>query len=183
MFERLLEQLAKALEDAGFPYMIIGGQAVLVHGEPRITRDIDITLGADLDRLPDVLRLIQAIPLTPLVAPETFTKQTMVLPCRDPGTSLRVDLIFSNTPYERQAMTRVKKHKIGNIDVHFASVEDLLIHKVMAGRPRDLDDARSVLLKNPKADVTYIRKWLRDLSAALDQPLVARFDQLLEEIT
>jgi hypothetical protein len=182
MFERLLEQLAKALEGAGFPYMVIGGQAVLVHGEPRLTKDIDITIGADLDRLPDVLRLIEAIPLNPLVVPEAFTKQTMVLPCQDSASGIRVDLIFSNTPYERQAMTRVKKHKIGNVEVKFASAEDLLVHKVMAGRPRDLEDARSVLLKNPKADVTYIRKWLGELSAALDQPLLARFNQLLEEI-
>ena len=27
--------------------MIIGGQAVLLYGEPRLTRDIDITLGVN----------------------------------------------------------------------------------------------------------------------------------------
>ncbi len=182
MFERLLEQLAKALEGAGFPYMVIGGQAVLLYGEPRLTKDIDITIGVDLDQLPDVLRLIESIPLQPLVEPETFTRQTMVLPCQDPASRIRVDLIFSATPYERQAMTRVTKQKIGSLDVRFASVEDLLVHKVIAGRPRDLEDARSVLLKNPKADVTYIRKWLGELSAVLDQPCLARFTQLLEDI-
>lgn len=28
--------------------MIIGGQAVMVYGEPRLTKDIDITLGVDI---------------------------------------------------------------------------------------------------------------------------------------
>ena len=36
-------------------YMIIGGQAVLFYGEPRLTRDIDITLDATLEQLDDIL--------------------------------------------------------------------------------------------------------------------------------
>jgi hypothetical protein len=46
MFETLLERIALALEQAAVPYMVIGGQAVLLHGEPRLTKDIDVTLGA-----------------------------------------------------------------------------------------------------------------------------------------
>jgi len=29
--------------------MVIGGQAVLLYGEPRLTRDIDITLGIGVE--------------------------------------------------------------------------------------------------------------------------------------
>jgi hypothetical protein len=35
MFESLLERIALTLEQAHIPYMIIGGQAVLLYGEPR----------------------------------------------------------------------------------------------------------------------------------------------------
>lgn len=45
MFERLLERLAGSLDRHKIPYMVIGGQAVLVYGEPRLTRDIDVTVG------------------------------------------------------------------------------------------------------------------------------------------
>ena len=55
MFESLLERIATALDAEAIPYMVIGGQAVLVHGEPRLTRDIDITLGVDIDQLGQVL--------------------------------------------------------------------------------------------------------------------------------
>jgi hypothetical protein len=51
MFGPLLERIAIALDGAGIPYMIIGGQAVLLYGEPRLTKDIDITIGAGPDRL------------------------------------------------------------------------------------------------------------------------------------
>jgi hypothetical protein len=39
--------------------MIIGGQAVLLYGEPRLTKDIDITLGVNVDRLKDLLDVSQ----------------------------------------------------------------------------------------------------------------------------
>ena len=40
MFQTLLVKLARTLDGAGLPYMVIGGQAVLRHGEPRLTRDL-----------------------------------------------------------------------------------------------------------------------------------------------
>lgn len=39
MFEAHLAKLAQALDREKIPYMLIGGQAVLVHGEPRLTFD------------------------------------------------------------------------------------------------------------------------------------------------
>jgi hypothetical protein len=45
MYKELTSAIARSLDGKGIPYMLIGGQAVLVHGEPRLTRDIDITLG------------------------------------------------------------------------------------------------------------------------------------------
>jgi len=56
MFARLLEKIAITLESARIRYMVIGGQAVLRYGEARLTKDVDITLGMDMDRLGDLLR-------------------------------------------------------------------------------------------------------------------------------
>ncbi len=53
MFEFLIEKIARMLDEAGVRYMIIGGQAVLFYGEPRLTRDIDITLDATLEQWDD----------------------------------------------------------------------------------------------------------------------------------
>lgn len=183
MFERLLERLARALTQAGLRYMVIGGQAVLIYGEPRLTKDIDITIGADLNRLPEVLRLVKTLGLRLLVDPETFTRQTMVLPCQEPESGIRVDFIFSFTPYEQQALARVKTVKMGDTEVCFASLEDLVVHKVIAGRPRDLEDVTSVLRKNPSADPVYIRHWLGKFATALKEPFLDRFNQLLDQIT
>ncbi len=40
--KELLKRIAKALDDEGLAYMVIGGQAVLIYGEPRFTRTLNI---------------------------------------------------------------------------------------------------------------------------------------------
>jgi hypothetical protein len=173
MFQALLALLAKALDQRQIPYMVIGGQAVLVYGEPRMTKDIDITLGAGVERLDDLLQLIESIHWKVLVSqPAEFVQKTMVLPCQDPESGVRLDLVFSFSPYERQAMDRVRLFQFLGQEVRFASPEDLIIHKVVAGRPRDLEDVKVVRLKNPGIDHAYIEKWLKDFETTLERPLM-----------
>ena len=82
MFEELLKRLAVALDAAGLPYMVFGGQAVLLYGEPRLTRDIDITLGVDTSQAAGVLRMIDTLGLRILVDNvDEFLGQTFVCPC------------------------------------------------------------------------------------------------------
>ena len=163
MFEKILSGIDASLKKRDIPYMIIGGQAVLLYGEPRLTRDIDITLGVSVDHLDELLAVVQELTLKPLPKDlKSFVRQTMVLPALDETTGIRVDFIFSFTPYETEAIKRAKKIKIMDREVNFASPEDLIIHKIFAGRPRDIEDVRTVLLKNPDIDVQYIRKWLKE---------------------
>lgn len=182
MFAQLLERLARALDEARLPYMIIGGQAVLLYGEPRLTRDIDITLGVDVDRQADIIAVATSLGITPLVSPESFTTDTMVLPCLDPASGIRIDFIFSFTPYERQAIDRAARLSIGNTQVRFASVEDLIVHKMLAGRPRDHEDVTGILLKQPHHDMAYIRHWLAQFATTVNQPLTEQFETLLKNI-
>ncbi len=175
MYTTLLDKIARNLDRHKIPYMVIGGQAVLLYGEPRLTRDIDITLGLGPDALPSLLRLVRDVGLTPLVDPETFVRKTLVLPCADGDTGIRVDFILSFSPYEQQALKRVRVETLGSASVRFASPEDIIIHKIVAGRPRDLEDIRSILAKMPVLDASYIRRWLRELGEATDTPLEERF--------
>lgn len=168
MFERLLKKIAFQLRKASIPYMVIGGQAVLLYGEPRLTRDIDITLGMGVEGLNRVKKIIPNIGLKSLVKKEReFVEKNMVLPTIDKKSGIRVDFIFSFSPYERQAIERAKDIKFGRSLVKFASLEDVVIHKVIAGRARDLEDVKSILLKNPKYDFVYIKKWLKEFDKSL----------------
>ena len=43
MFKELLVRIAKALKAVDIPYVIIGGQAVLLYGTPRMTKVNEIS--------------------------------------------------------------------------------------------------------------------------------------------
>lgn len=170
MFEELISRIGAYLVKYNVPYMIIGGQAVLLYGEPRLTRDIDITLGVDTDHTEKLLSITKELSLKPIPKNiESFIKDTMVLPTIDEATGIRVDFIFSFTPYEMEAIKRAKKVMIMGQEVSFASPEDLIVHKIFAGRPRDLEDVRCIILKNPTLDFAYIRKQLKKFDASTEE--------------
>jgi hypothetical protein len=179
VFEVLLERIAAELARSGIPYMVIGGQAVLIHGEPRATRDIDVTLGLGADGYAAVSAATARLGLR-VMAPdaERFVREHMVLPAIEDKTGIRVDFIFSFTPYEQQAIVRAVPREIGAGQVRFATLEDVIIHKLFAGRPRDIEDVRSMLARNPGFDRKYIEEWLPQFREATGRDLLALFRQL-----
>ena len=185
MFEELLSKIGVCLNRHNLPYMIIGGQAVLLYGEPRLTRDIDITLGVNIDHLNKLFAVVKELSLKPIPKDkDSFVKQTMVLPTIEESTGIRVDFIFAFTPYEINAIKRVKKVIIMGQEVSFASLEDLIIHKIFAGRPRDLEDVKSIIIKNTRIDSKYIRNWLKEfeVSAEEKKDFLITFEEILSQI-
>ena len=183
MFERLLKKIAFQLMEASIPYMVIGGQAVLLYGEPRLTRDIDVTLGMGVDGLDRIKKITRIIGLGSLVENEKeFVEQNRVLPTIDKKSGIRVDFIFSFSPYGRQAIERSRDVKLGHSSVKFASLEDVVIHKVIAGRARDLEDVKSILLKNREYDSVYIERWLKQFDKSLGGKFLKVFRSLKKEI-
>ncbi|MBX6423242.1 nucleotidyl transferase AbiEii/AbiGii toxin family protein [Thermosulfurimonas sp. F29] len=179
----LLPVLAKILDQNEIPYMIIGGQAVLLYGIPRLTRDIDITLGLEATSVEKLLELVERVGLQVLVKdPRRFVAETWVLPTLHSETGLRVDFIFSWSPFEQEALKRVREVIIEGYPVKFASPEDVIIHKMLAGRPRDLEDVQGILSKQ-KVDFERIRIWLARFSEVAGRDLVQEFDQLLKKAT
>jgi len=171
---QILAELAHGLARLSISYAVMGGQAVLLHGEPRMTRDIDLTLGVDTTRLPDLLRLAEESGWRVLVAnPEEFVTRHLVLPCEDAGSGVRLDLIFGLSPFERGAIARAQAVEIEGAPVRFVTVEDLLIMKLVAGRPRDLEDARGLVRKHPGFERAYVLGWLEQYDRDLGLETVA----------
>lgn len=63
------------------------------------------------------------------------------------------------------------------------TAEDLVVYKLLSSRPRDRENAAGVVLRQgPDLDCDYVRRWLREFEAALDDStLVATFEELLLE--
>lgn len=66
--------------------------------------------------------------------------------------------------YERQALKRVNRVKMKGAFVNFASVEEVIIRKIFSGRPRDIEDIKAIVIKNPRLDTAYLGKWLDEFN-------------------
>ncbi|MDQ3698872.1 MAG: nucleotidyl transferase AbiEii/AbiGii toxin family protein [Gemmatimonadota bacterium] len=166
-FSAFIAHIARELTGRQLPFMLIGGQAVLLHGQPRLTEDIDITLGVGPSQLNVLQAVCIALGLEPLPQDvSAFVRDTFVLPARHPETAIRVDFIFSTTPYERQAIERAVMVILEGVSVPFAAAEDLIIHKLFAGRPRDIEDAVGVARRQGSAlDWAYVERWAREFAS------------------
>jgi len=184
MIEKLIKKTARNLDRQKIPYMIIGGQAVLIYGRPRLTRDIDITLGIDTDKFESVEGVCKKLKLRILVEnPKDFARETKVLPAEEPDSKVRIDFIFSFTPYEEQAIKSAKQILIDDYPVKFASCEDIIIHKMVAGRAIDEEDVKSILAKNENAvDIEYVNKWLSEFGKIAEhEGILERFNSVLKK--
>ena len=175
----LLENISGSLERYQIPYMVIGGQAVLLYGEPRLTGDIDITIGVGPEGLDAILKIGKEQNLEVLVsAPKDFVIKHYVLPMKDSSSSLRIDFIFAITDYEKNALNRANDILVDKKTVKYTSVEDLVIFKIIASREQDLKDIKNIVLKNPELDKSYIIKWLKILSEGSGQNYAGIFDTI-----
>jgi hypothetical protein len=64
-------------------------------------------------------------------------------------SGIRVGLVFPQSSHEREAIKRGRRMEVGEAKGNFAFLEDVVIHKVVAGRPGDPEDIRALLAKTP----------------------------------
>ncbi len=172
-------ELHEFLVRSGVQYAIIGGIAVQHWGEPRLTVDLDVTVSVPLGQSAAFVRAVveRFSPRHP--DPTAFARQTRVIPVLA-SNGCPIDISLAVPGYEDEMMRRAVDYELepGRI-VRFASAEDLIIHKAVAGRPQDLTDiAGMVYRQRGRLDAPYIRRWLRDFATALEMPeILDRFEQ------
>jgi predicted nucleotidyltransferase len=173
-----LHRVVVELDKARVPYMVIGGVANLVWGVPRATFDVDLTAWVEpAGEKAAVKRLsaaFKALPKNPLA----FMEETRVLPLDIEGT--KVDLIFGQLPYEKRAVERARTVEFGGHRVKVCTPEDLVVHKIIAERPKDEEDLKGLAKSvGGTLDRAYLDPLVRSLAVQLERPdLWARFERL-----
>jgi len=140
-----LEKITTWLDHQKIPYMIIGGIANTLYGNPRQTFDIDIKISLDIENqlenfLDQIKRIARIIP----EAPHAFIKETFVLPIEI--KKVRIDLIFANLPFEIEAIQRSQEVDFLGVKIRVCTVEDFIIQKVVSTRKKDWGDIETVIL-------------------------------------
>jgi hypothetical protein len=110
-------------------------------------------------------------------------RQTFLLPLRHRTTNIKVDIALGLTGFEQQTVSRAEAIDLAGTTVFVATAEDLVIMKVLAGRPQDDVDLRGILLAQGEGlDWGYCVKLADELGRALDQDLVARLTSFRESL-
>lgn len=179
---QLLAQLATTLSERSIGYVIIGGQAVLLHGEPRFTDDIDVTVLVPPYEPEPIHQICHELGLTPkFEGAQEFARLSLVLPCRHAQSGFGVDIAFADSPYERLVIDRAERHEVAGVPVMFVGVEDLLVQKLIAFRPQDRLDILSILNRQANVDLGHIRHWLRQFEQVIEDPLLERLEEMLAQ--
>ena len=171
-----LADAVSLLESRGIPCAVIGGLAVSLRGQPRMTIDVDLVIQADLE---DVLRLVRDLDTTPF-APlfpgvEEVVTTAFILPVRHRTTGIRVDLAVGLSGFEREAIARATRVSVGEATVPVVTVEDLLVMKALAGRPQDDLDIRGLLgVHRNNVDWERCLRIASALGAAVDADVAGR---------
>ena len=159
-----LKALADLFKETKTKYVIIGGLAVSLYGEPRATFDIDVNVLLAEENLDNFLKISKRYGFYPIPTQiRSFIKKTAVIPMefRRLGINSNCDIIIAKNPIELASIKRGRIKNIWSLKIRFVTPEDLIIHKLTSNRPKDLEDARSILMRQDKLDIKYIRNWLK----------------------
>jgi hypothetical protein len=180
----LLRVLADVLRACNHRWYVFGAHAVAVHGRARHTEDIDVTVECAPSEAPALWSALESAGFRMRVAnPVAFLSRTQVLPLHWPGAALDLDLILAGSGLEEQFLDRAELRDLGGIVAPVLTAEDLIVAKVLAQRPKDLEDIRGVLRARTTLDTDSIRALLRDLEEALQQSdLLPVFEGLVAEV-
>ena len=173
----LLVVLAKVLASWG-PWYVFGAQAVVAYGVPRLSADVDVTIRLTPDNPIAFADAMQGGGFVLRVADPQFVERTRVMPFVHTATGMPVDIVLAASGLEDMFLSRVRSIDIGGTSVPMLDLEDLVIAKVLAGRPKDIGDAQALWrVHGSHLDPGRIRAVLAELEGALAQSdLIPAFD-------
>lgn len=166
-------QIQNLLSQSNIPTAVIGGLAVAIWGEPRLTRDADLKVLLNRDqaeRLVDLLRGgYRFLTAQKLKDPVLILKKMGFLFVQDVLGS-RIDLLLAETPFDEKVIQRARRiEPRPRLPLVICTAEDLIIYKMISTRPRDREDVKGIVYRQEgRLDDRYILNWLGQFEKALD---------------
>jgi predicted nucleotidyltransferase len=174
-------EVTRWLEEEEIPACVIGGLAVERWGEPRLTQDVDLTILApygDEDPIIDKC-LKKFVPRNADARKFALDHRVLLLTA---SNGVELDLALGGSGFETGSIERSTPYEFdAGYVMRTCSAEDLIIHKAVAGRPRDHDDIEGVIHRHWRAlDVEHIRRWLAVFEELKeDSTLLTTFERML----
>jgi Nucleotidyltransferase of unknown function (DUF6036) len=165
----------------GDRWYLFGAQAVAVWGRPRMSADVDVT--AEIAGPPEafVTAMLQAGFDLRVPDWQAFLARTRVLPFLYRAADLPLDVVLAGPGLEQEFLDRAVRVEMAGITVPVISPEDLVVTKLLAGRPKDVEDVRTILEdRHARLDLERVRALLHLLEQILSRgDLVPELERLL----
>lgn len=151
------------LEAERVPFVVIGGLAAGLQGEPRATRDVDLMVTLPTSRLHGILEAARAegFHMDPEEAELHWLASGFVRLWYGPsGKQVAVDLMACNSDFLREASWRAQQTRFCGLQVPVATAEDVVLFKLAGWREKDIPDARAIVSRHgERLDTAYLRQW------------------------
>lgn len=176
-----LADLADWLETNQIPSMIIGGVAASLLGRPRLTQDIDALAMIPENEWDGALAAGAGHGIVSRIENAVdFARRSRVLLLQHSDSRIDIDLTLGSLPFERDAVDHSTFHEIGGIRLRLPRVQDLLVMKAIAHRPKDLQDIEALLDAHPGVNLDAARQWIGQFAAAAAMPdLLEDFEEIV----
>ena len=136
------KEFIKYLNSNKVKYLLLGGWAVGIYGQPRVTKDIDFLIAKDKNNLNRLKKALNEFG-SPPVNLDAFKVDGFVI--RMGSSPVLIDIINKADGIDiSDCYDRRKIIKIDDIDVSIISLEDLIINKRASGRGQDVVDAEKL---------------------------------------
>jgi hypothetical protein len=178
----LLSDLGAGLREIAAPWYLFGARAAILHGAARLTADVDVTVRLADSTTGDMLAAaLERHGFRLRVTDPHFVAVTRVMPFVHEASGLPLDVVLAGPGLEDQFFEHVAVRDLDGVGVPVASAEDVIVMKVLAGRPKDNDDVVAIVAAQGDAlDERAIRQTLIALEQALAQSdLMPAFDAAL----
>jgi predicted nucleotidyltransferase len=163
-------RVVKALTDAGFEPILVGGMALVILGSQRVTRDFDFVIAHPRERLKAVVDVLYSHGLELVSRFNDVGEVTATIANRrvaasrirldrpasvhfcNPETHLRIDLLFDFPVPAATLAEHATRMKVRSQSMRIASVADLLhLKKIARARRAEPGDAQDIAFLEARA--------------------------------
>jgi hypothetical protein len=145
-------------------YAIIGAWALSLWGKPRATADLDFLVLVKGNRLE---RLTAVMTSSGMEIDELWQQWNPLLrglQARLQYRGVTIDLLLPRDQHDEAIFRRLRKKRVAGRYYWVVSLEDFILQKIKVGRPRDFEDALSVVERfRAKLDLKYLEHWADQL--------------------
>ncbi|MBF0501577.1 MAG: nucleotidyl transferase AbiEii/AbiGii toxin family protein [Candidatus Riflebacteria bacterium] len=171
---RAAMNVQKRFCDNKWAFCFIGGVALQYWGEPRLTRDLDLTIFTGFGGEEAVIDTLLSAYSSRISQPREFALARRILLLQDED-GIPLDISLGGLPFENRCVERsIDAPFVVGVTLRICSLEDLIVLKAFADRLRDWADLEGIILRQKQIDWDLVFAEIAPLCDLKEAPEIPR---------